>query len=84
MKETRKWIAALLAGAAAVGAAAAGLVLLEPEKTQGSKAGQTGIPTPRKNRLGNLPAKRAPCGRRRPSPRREPKPKKQRRPAHDE
>ena len=40
MKETRKWTAALLAGAAAVGAAAAGLVFWSRKKHKALKLGK--------------------------------------------
>ena len=55
MKETKKWAAALLAGAAAVGAAAAGLAFWKRKKNNALPAGEAEEPQacPWKNRGGN-------------------------------
>ena len=44
MKETKKWAAALLAGAAAVGAAAAGLAFWKRKKNNALPAGEAEEP----------------------------------------
>lgn len=61
MKETRKWIAALLAGAAAVSAAAAGLAFWSRKKHKALKLGKPESQPP-EEQTGKSPGEEAPAG----------------------
>ena len=68
MKETKKWAAALLAGAAAVGAAAAGLAFWKRKKHNALPAGEAEEPQalPLEEQGGGSPPTGRPLVRRRP------------------
>lgn len=61
MKETKKWAAALLAGAAAVGAAAAGLAFWSRKKHKALKLGKPESQPP-EEQTGKSPGEEAPGG----------------------
>lgn len=61
MKETRKWTAALLAGAAAVSAAAAGLAFWSRKKHKALKLGKPESQPP-EEQTGKSPGEEAPAG----------------------
>ena len=61
MKETRKWIAALLAGAAAVSAAAAGLAFWSRKKHKDLKLGKPESQPP-EEQTGKSSGEEAPAG----------------------
>lgn len=82
MKETRKWIAALLAGAAAVSAAAAGLAFWSRKKHKALKLGKPESQPP-EEQTGKSPGEEAPGGAA-PKPAAEAKTKEAEEASHDE